>query len=110
MDQDSKDKTKNIAVAVASIIMSVIGSNGIIDYRASERTSTVAQNVGDVAAQNKEILIGIKHLLEEELAKPKEIGQHNSDLNMKIIELTTQQNELLSDMQKVLQELKAAKR
>lgn len=106
MDQD---KTKNVALAVVSIIASVIGSNGVIDYRASERTSAVVQNVGSVASQNKEILDSIKQLLEDELARPKEIGQRNSDLNMKIIELTTQQNELLSDMQKVLQELKESK-
>jgi hypothetical protein len=54
-DGEPRDNTK-LYVAVGSIIASIFGANGIVDFRAAERGEKVTQANNDMLKENREIV------------------------------------------------------
>lgn len=94
MDHPTKEQTTRFMVGIASVIVSVLGSNTMVDYRAQERVSGVQQEVGSLAEQNHEILQGIQTLLDDKLNQTADSGETNTKLNQKIIDLANQRMEM----------------
>lgn len=93
MHHPTQEQTTRFIVGIASVIISVLGSNSVVDYRSEERVANVSQEVGSLAEQNHEILKGIQLLLDEKLSHTEASGEKNTQLNQQIIDLANKRME-----------------
>ena len=105
MTPETESSIARGAIQVLTIVTTVLASNFGVDYRATERTAAVHEEVTSVKDQNKEILDALGILLDKKLTATAEAGRVNRDLNLKILDSSEGNKDLNKEILDRLNEL-----
>jgi hypothetical protein len=107
MTPETREAGGRFLLSALTVASTIVASSFGLDYRASERSMAVHDEVKNVTAQNSEILQGIAELLDKKLEATAKMGETNEALNRSLIEKADGNRALNSEILKRLEKLES---
>jgi ABC-type phosphate transport system auxiliary subunit len=105
MTPETKEAGSKLLISVLTIVTTIVAGNFGVDYRASERTQAVHDEVSSVSTQNREILLGIGELLDKKLEATASGTAANVKMNTQILQGTSVNKDLNTEILEKLETL-----